>query len=275
LNLLIMNQNPIISSSFLSAGLLLSAFCTTGQAATIFNETFTATDDTDLSNLPVTPSPQTPGDQWKRESTVKINNNQMEISQSGTFGKAWAPFDDALLPVGTQTYTFSYDFAVIDSTWGDSGSSTFYGGLGNGSGTEFVDFQLGIGFHISGNFADDLTVQLRAGAGGAASGFDDVITTISRASDSTDWAASLSFTYTVATGAIDYYLDGNPTAIGSGTYNGDIGGIWFKADSLPNTAHAGFLVDDVLLTNTVPESSSYALITGMLGLAGAMIRRRR
>jgi hypothetical protein len=64
------------------------------------------------------------------------------------------------------------------------------------------------------------------------------------------------------------------TQLAAVSYTGDIGGIWFKADSLSTAAHAGFLFDDIMVT-AVPESASYALIAGALGLTCVMIRRRR
>lgn len=268
-----MSKNTWDYSSLIRTALLSVALCATAQAATttVFHETFTGTDGTDINNWAVE-TPQTAGEVWKDQATVKISNNQMELSQGGTFGKAWAPFYDERLAPGTTSFTFSYDFSVIGSTWTDTGSS-FYGGIGNGDGSELLDRQLGIGFYLTGDFADDTSVTLRAGNDGNPNAFDDVVTTLTRADANADWAADFSFTYTIATGAIDYSV--NDTVIGTGTYTGAIGGVWFKAEGVSNVApHPGYLIDDVLLT-AVPEPGAYALIAGMLGMVYVMVRRRK
>jgi hypothetical protein len=51
----------------------------------------------------------------------------------------------------------------------------------------------------------------------------------------------------------------------------DIGGVWFKMDH--GDINAFFNVDNVSVV--VPESGTYALIAGMLGLTYVMVRRRR
>lgn len=262
------------------------------SAATVFQEDFTGSAG-NLNGRDVSPTPQfVDNDWWAQTGSSKQTGTQMELDGStGTFAKAGVGFDDSLLATNTQTITYSVDFSTTAS-YADTDSNIYFG-VGNSSGDggtaghytsasddgsgKYRNSTLAFGFHMSGNFTSGSNaVSLRAGTDGNPTGF-----TVRDDFDRTDtiWSSTFSMTYTLATDTVVYYIDGND--IGSDTYTGDIGGLWWKADNMrykiddTNYGDDGFLFDNLMITTTVPEPGTYALIAGMLGLTSVMLRRRK
>lgn len=251
------------------------------SAVTVLQEDFTGTAG-DLNGRDVSPTPQiVDNDWWAQTSSSKQTGTQMELDgSSSTFAKAGVGFDDSLLAANTETITYSVDFSTT-AAFADSANNVYFG-VGNSSGDggnsghnndgadgKYTNNTLAFGFYLNGDFRSTSdSVSLRAGTNGNPTGF-----TVRDDFDRTDtiWSATFSMTYTLATDTVVYYIDGDN--VGSETYSGNIGGLWWKADNM--SGDDGFLFDNLVITTTVPESSSYALIAGLLGLTSVMLRRRK
>jgi hypothetical protein len=241
-----------------------------------------------LNGRTVSPTAQVgASNQWWGSQSGQTGTQLSVGNTTATFGKAAAGFDDALLAPGTTRFTMTTSWNIDDTTWVDTGSNIYFGfgnasgdGRGDGQATSptngFYDNQLAFGFKLVGDFTGT-SATIKAGLGNNPS---DYSATFERSSDSVDWAGDFQITYDMPTSMayLSFKNTGNGettfTQLAAVSYTGDIGGIWFKADSLSTAAHAGFLFDDIMVT-AVPESASYALIAGALGLTCVMIRRRR
>jgi|GEM_PF-2124504 hypothetical protein len=285
-----MKKNPLISSPLPCAGLVVTVLLAMSSMAsaqtTVFQDNMEGGSG-GLNGRTVSPTAQVgASNQWWGSQSGQTGTQLSVGNTTATFGKAAAGFDDALLAPGTTSFTMTTSWSIDDATWVDTGSNIYFGfgnASGDGRGTGqvtpptngFYDNQLAFGFKLSGDFTGT-SATIKAGVGSNPS---DYSASFTRSSDSVDWAGDFQITYDILTSMayLSFKNTGNGetafTQLAAVSYTGDIGGLWFKADSLPNSAHAGFLFDDITVT-AVPESSSSALIAGVLGLACVVIRRR-
>jgi hypothetical protein len=284
-----MNENPEISSPLSCAGFIVTTLLAMSSMAsaqtTVFQDNMEGGSGS-LNGRTVSPTAQVgaSGEWWGSQSGQ--TGTQLSVGNTtATYGKAAAGFDDALLAPGATSFTMTTSWNLDDTTWVDTNSYVYFGignAPGDGRGTGQVDppengyyaNQLAFGFRLQGDFTGT-SATIKAGVGADPSDYSAAFT---RSSDSVDWAGDFQITYDILTSIayLSFKNTGNGetefTQLAAVSYTGDIGGLWWKADSV-NTGF-GYLFDDIMVT-AVPEPSSYALIAGMLGLTCVMIRRRR
>ena len=262
-----MKYQPLPYLKMLLASVVFLAVVTSvkSQADVIEADSFT-TNQGSLQNRPVE-VPQTAGDEWNiansSDSNLVVSNGELEIGPNGGFAKAIAPFDASSITV---PYTLSYTLSFNPGT---NTTTTFYGGFGNGTGNgaTFSDYS---GAAMFGDYQDSTGTSFTLSAGNGPT--TTLSTTITRASTSVDYTMNLSININPTTDVTTFYVNGN--SIGTTTYSGQVGGLWFKEDQGGSTTFTGFDISNLQVTTT-PEPSTYALMAvGLLAL-GALLRLRR
>lgn len=252
----------------LSAGILTTIASVGAHADTIEADTFTQNPGS-LQNRPVE-TPQTPGDKWdisnSNDNNLVVSNGELEVGPNGGFAKAIAPFDASSI---TTPYTLSFTLSFNPGT---NASTVFYGGFGNGAGngagSSFYD---GSGAAMFGDYDNSTGTSFTLYAGNGPT--TTLSTTISRASTAVDYTMNLAITIDPTTDTNSFSVNG--TQLGTTSYSGQVGGLWFKEDQGGSTTFTGFDVSNLSVTTTTPEPASYALLAGGLLALGAMLRLRR
>ncbi len=202
------------------------------------------------------------GDAWSRSNADSARTEvgggilYMSETQKG-FSKAALEFDRSIGLVASNPYTLSFSIAFNPGT---DTSVQWYGGFGNAgdAGGTFTDFAGGPMFNLTGD-TTGTSFTLRAGISPFAS---SITTTLSRANTSIPYTADLAIQVDplAATDNVEYFVNGG--SLGTISYSGNIGGIWFKTDSWDNTTTTGIRISNFQLT-AVPEPSSLGLLLGL------------
>ena len=236
---------------------------------TISSDDFTSNVNRTLNGRPVE-TPQTPGDTYNisnsSNSNVYVTAGDLDVAVTGGFAKVAAPLNTSTL---VDPYTLSYDLSFNPGA-GNSGF-TYYGGFGNGTGdgSSFSDYQGALMFNIETDTTGK-SFTLYAGNGAFST---TLSTTVSRANTSTPYDLALSITYNPTTHVAEF--DVNNVSIGTTTYTGQVGGLWFKGDYVNDvTGYSGLNTSYITVTENIPEPSTYALMLAGAVALGAMARRR-
>lgn len=108
------------------------------------------------------------------------------------------------------------------------------------------------------------TLTLNAGVGYQATEFSTTL--VNSPNFTTNLAISIN--PNLATNNVQYFVNG--TLLGTDTYNGVIGGLWFKGDFEDN-AGDGYTISNLMVATATPEPASL----GLFGIAALGLLRRR
>jgi hypothetical protein len=222
---------------------------------------------------------QSVGDAWSRDnadsSRTEVGGGILYMSETTKgFSKAALEFDRTIGLVASNPYTLSFSIAFNPGT---DTNVTWYGGFGNspGNGGTFSDNIGSLSFRIGGIDTTGTSFALGAGFWTGAFAFTNSFTpTISRATTSDLYSVDLAIRVDplAISNNVEYFVNG--ASLGTITYSGTIGGLWFKTDSWDNTTATGMRMSNFQLT-AIPEPSLGLLLgVGMFMLLGVVRRVR-